>query len=171
MAQATAPASPGGAAGEHLDEQQLDTVVASLMQTMRVLKSAPLGTPVEGACLGVLHTVGSSGPLRPGDLASEVRLDASTVSRHLQVLERLGMVARERDADDRRAFRVATTPLGDSTLTEAAAVRRSLLSGALQGWSRADVTQLAQLLHRLAEDTSSAADSLHATRHIPGERS
>jgi DNA-binding MarR family transcriptional regulator len=161
MAQATA----------QVDDRKLDTVVASLMQTMRVLKSAPLGTPVEGACLWVLHTVGEQGPLRPGDLAGEVRLDASTVSRHLQALERLGMVARERDPDDGRAFRVAATDLGSETLTEAAAVRRSLLSGALQGWSAADVTQLAQLLHRLAEDTTSAADSLHTTRHTPGERS
>lgn len=154
------------------DSTSLDGVVAALMQTLTVLKSSALGTSVEGACLGVLHTLHAKGPLRPGDVATAVRLDASTVSRHLQALERLELVARERDPADGRAFRVAATEAGTATVREAAVARRELLSQALQGWDAADITQLEELLARMAADLTAVAgptSSAEPTRQSSGK--
>jgi DNA-binding transcriptional ArsR family regulator len=45
----------------------------------------------------------SAGPLRAGELAAAAATSAPTMSRHLRVLLRAGIVADERPADDARA--------------------------------------------------------------------
>ena len=151
-----------------------DAVFQSLMGALRVLKRATAGLPVDGPGLFVLQSIGSKGPLRPTDLASDLGLDASTVSRHLQALERLALVERNRDPDDGRAFRVACTESGCSTLDEAATARRSVISAALQGWNAPDTAQLVSLLGRLADDLVARAEQpapTETTRPTEGEPS
>src|SRR3954471_262163 len=129
-----------------------DVIGDSLIRAIRTLKGARGDAPVEGPCLGVLHAVRASGPARPGDVAAEIALDASTVSRHLQSLERLGLIARDRDPDDGRAYRVAVTSAGGDALDSALVARRQVLDSALQDWDPDDRELLARLLSRLADD-------------------
>jgi len=142
-------------------ETAADSVVASLFSSLRTLKAAGAqgtsGSAVDGACSAVLHFVNTDGPIRPTDLAAQLLLDGSTVSRHLQQLERLNLVDRERDPDDRRAFRIACTPAGAAAAAEALAARRRLLLAALREWPATDIALLEQLLGRLADDLSSAS--------------
>ena len=141
-------------------ETAADAVVEALYTTMRTLKSVSVpGNPVDGACSAVLHYIRTNGPIRPTDLAAQMLLDGSTVSRHVQQLERLDLVDRERDPDDRRAFRIACTPEGVSAAEGALAARRTLLLAALQEWSAEDLEQLQQLLGRLADDLGTTATS------------
>lgn len=135
-------------------QMAVDEVVHSLMRSLRTLKRATAGAAVDGPCLGVLHSVAQSGPVRPSDLAAEVGLDASTVSRHLQALERLSLIARDRDPVDGRAFRVAATSEGTAAVDAATAARRHVLVQALEGWDADDLTTLAALVTRLADDLS-----------------
>jgi DNA-binding transcriptional ArsR family regulator len=51
--------------------------------------------------LGVVQLLGS-GPRRAGELADAFRLSAPTMSKHLRVLLRAGVVVDERPADDAR---------------------------------------------------------------------
>jgi DNA-binding MarR family transcriptional regulator len=139
-------------------DSAVDSVVQSLWRAIRSLKSAPVpGNPVDGACSTVLHFVEAHGPVRPSDLAAHMSLDGSTISRHLQALERLDLVQRERDPDDGRAFRIACTTAGTAAAAEAVAARRGLLLAALRNWPAADLEQLERLLGRLAEDLASTS--------------
>ncbi|NHC45818.1 MarR family winged helix-turn-helix transcriptional regulator [Motilibacter aurantiacus] len=138
------PAPPGADAG--------DVIGDALLRAVRALKGARGSAPVDGPCLGVLHAISTRGPVRPGDVAAEIALDASTVSRHVQSLERLGLVGRERDPADGRAHRVAVTSAGDEALDSARDARRAVLDAALAGWEAADRERLAGLLARLADE-------------------
>jgi DNA-binding MarR family transcriptional regulator len=65
--------------------------------------------------------------LRIGELARRARLSKQTMTTMVRLLEREGLVRRERDPDDARAFRVVLTgkarrfePVADRTLNELA---------------------------------------------------
>lgn len=84
------------------------------------------------------------GPLRAGELAAAMRLDASTLSRNLQPLVDKGLVAVE-TGEDARSRIVVATPAGQALRHEAQ-----------KAWKRA---QLA-LNRRLGEDTVAALHAL-----------
>src|SRR5205807_5152509 len=69
--------------------------------------------------------------LRIGELGRRARLSKQTMTTMVRLLERDGLVRRERDPDDGRAFRIALTgkarrfePVAEQTLTELNALAR-----------------------------------------------
>jgi len=72
--------------------------------------------------------------LRIGELARRARLSKQTMTTMVRLLERDGLVRRERDPDDGRAFRIVLTskarrfePVAEHTLTELSALARERL--------------------------------------------
>jgi DNA-binding MarR family transcriptional regulator len=72
--------------------------------------------------------------LRIGELARRSRLSKQTMTTMVRLLERDGLVRRERDPDDRRAFRIVLTakarrfePVAARTLEELAALTQQRL--------------------------------------------
>jgi DNA-binding MarR family transcriptional regulator len=72
--------------------------------------------------------------LRMGELARRSRLSKQTMTTMVRLLEREGLVRRERDADDGRAFRIVLTakarrfePVADRALLELAQLARERL--------------------------------------------
>ena len=72
--------------------------------------------------------------LRMGELARRARLSKQTMTTMVRVLEREGLVRRERDPDDGRAFRIVLTdkaekfrPVAEQTLRELGALARARL--------------------------------------------
>lgn len=61
-----------------------------------------------------LGTIAREGPLPMADLADDLHLSASTMSRVVEQLVRKELVAREQDARDRRVWRVTVTSAGRS---------------------------------------------------------
>jgi DNA-binding MarR family transcriptional regulator len=61
-----------------------------------------------------LGTIARQGPLAMTDVAEDLRLTASTMSRVVDQLVRKGLVVREQSARDRRVWRVAATTSGRS---------------------------------------------------------
>ena len=61
------------------------------------LSRLPVNEPVDKAGLAVLHEARRLGIFRLSDLAGQMRLDLSTISRHLRSLEQQGMVQRTAD--------------------------------------------------------------------------
>src|SRR5205807_4720239 len=59
-----------------------------------------------------LHELDAGTPLSQRDLADRLRLEKSSVSRMAAELERRGLIARERDPDNRRFYRLRITPEG-----------------------------------------------------------
>ena len=93
-----------------------------------------------------LDIVGES---RPSDLAAYFGIGKPTLSRQVQLLERLGLVAREADPTDGRAVRLKLSPEGLEKVHAARAARRQRLHDRLTDWPTEDMTQLATLLGKL----------------------
>jgi DNA-binding MarR family transcriptional regulator len=89
--------------------------------------------------------------MRPSELMRALHLDASTVSRQIAAVERLGLVTRVPDPSDARARLVALTPEARERLAD---VRREQLArrkASLADWPPDDIAQLTRLLRRLRE--------------------
>jgi len=124
-------------------------LAAEWSQARRVL---PEVGRLEKTAFHLLGQLVREGPLRPSAVAQLVRLDLSTVSRHIGALESAGLVAREPDPDDRRACLLRATVRGEEILTRLRAARRQRMRAALADWSITDRRDLVRLLGRLNRD-------------------
>jgi DNA-binding MarR family transcriptional regulator len=105
--------------------------------------------PLERMAYYALGRLIDLGPMRPSALADVLRLDLSTVSRHLTALEHLGYLRRERDPADGRAQLVQVTDMGAAVLQDARAGRCHRMRGLVGDWDEADRQDLVRLLRRL----------------------
>ncbi len=79
--------------------------------------------PTEGmelslAATRVLARIKDNGPSRISDLAAQERSSQPTITNHIKRLESAGLVARELDPSDARAWLITLTPLGSQRLVE-----------------------------------------------------
>ncbi|MBI1758375.1 MAG: MarR family transcriptional regulator [Actinobacteria bacterium] len=135
-----------------VDEPVETRLLVALFAVLRRLKERVPGVAIDPAAFFVLHAVHSRGPVRPSDLAEGLRLDASTISRHVRQLETAGHLVRLADPQDRRACQVSVSEAGRTVLDTAFQARRSRVAAAMAGWSAADRELLAALMVRLSED-------------------
>ncbi|MGY5049707.1 MarR family winged helix-turn-helix transcriptional regulator [Streptomyces sp. 900105755] len=115
------------------------------------------GVPLDRAAVALLRQVADSEPLRPGELAQRLGVEASHVTRAVQQLQRSGYVTRVPDPDDRRAQRIELTDAGPAAVDRVrdAGARGTQL--ALSGWQPEELRQLAVLFHRTVDDFLSYA--------------
>jgi DNA-binding MarR family transcriptional regulator len=138
---------------------EAQALVAALFGVVRRLKRMQYDEPVEKAGLGVLHVLAcSQSPLRLSDVAAELTLDVSTVSRHVRTLEEGGLVARTHAPDDGRACLLGLSPKGAAALQHAYEVRARTIGAALAGWSLTDREHLTALLTQLEADLGASTD-------------
>ncbi|MFR0354926.1 MarR family winged helix-turn-helix transcriptional regulator [Streptomyces sediminimaris] len=110
------------------------------------------GVPLDRAAVALLRQVADADPLRPGELANRLGVEASHVTRTVQQLEKCGYVTRVPDPDDRRAQRIRLTEAGRQAVER---VREAGVRGmrqALSGWKPEELRQLATLFHRMVDD-------------------
>lgn len=112
------------------------------------------GIDCERAAYLVMVRVVAEGPIRVTDLARDLGLDPSTISRHLQAIEVRGWIQRLADPADGRATLVAATESGGEAVAQLQAERRRVLATVLDGWERADRDALFDLTERFAADLS-----------------
>ena len=85
------------------DFQQLAN---ALLGASHLLLRHPLHGDPEPAAFAVLASLCHGTGARPSELASAVRLDPSTISRHVQTLEADGYLVKLRDPQDGRSCRL-----------------------------------------------------------------
>lgn len=119
------------------------------------------GIDCERAGFLVMRRVVSEGPIRVTDLARDLGLDPSTISRHLRAVEVRGWVRRVPDPGDRRAALVTATKSGERVVARLETERRRVLASVLAGWDRADRDALFDLTERFAADLTD-----HVQRHL-----
>ncbi len=110
------------------------------------------GMNLERAAYVVVSRLGVVGAMRLSDLAANLGLDISTVSRHVAQLERDGLVGRRPDPTDGRSTILEVTPKGEGALERVRQARRIGLDKLLKDWTPEDVDDLARLLDRLSSD-------------------
>ena len=134
--------------------EHIDRIERELTMLLRRGRSIHVSTSagdleLERASYAILVLLEEGGPIRLGEIARLSGVDASTITRQVQVLERANLVHRERDRIDRRAALLGLTEEGRATLAEVMQRRRTWLSEALDGWPGPDRGRLADLLSRL----------------------
>ncbi|SHH45650.1 MarR family winged helix-turn-helix transcriptional regulator [Streptomyces sp. 3214.6] len=110
------------------------------------------GVPLDRAAVALLRQVADSEPLRPGELAQRLGVEASHVTRTVQQLQKSGYVTRVPDPQDGRAQRIELTEAGRAAIDRVrdAGVRGMQL--ALSDWSPEELGRLATLFHRMVDD-------------------
>ncbi len=83
---------------------------------------------------------------RPTDLAGDLELTASGVTRALLPLEKRGIVRRERDLGDARSSRVVLTPAGRTLITDASITAAEAAARLMRRLSLGQTRQLERLL-------------------------
>jgi DNA-binding MarR family transcriptional regulator len=131
-----------------------DELAGALYSVVLRLSRLPVDEPIDKAGLAVLHETRRLGTIRPSDLATAMRLDLSTISRHLRSLEQQGLVQRTPDPDDARAQRISITLRGGEILKRMIDHRAATIRDAIAHWSEGDRAALRRLLRRLADDLS-----------------
>lgn len=137
-------------------------MVGLLMQAGRRLRTRHPDDTVDPSCFPLAKRLMHADAMRVSDLAIDVELDTSTVSRQIKQLELKGIVERTTDPDDGRASLVRLTDEGRSTMQAGFRRRFERIQAVLEPWSERDRQQLQRLLTRLSHDLAAANDA--ATR-------
>ena len=133
-----------------IDVTRLRVALARLSRRLRRHELAGL-TPTQ---LAALATVGTSGPMRLGDLAAAEGIAPSTLTRLVTALEESGYVRRFPDPSDARASTLAITPHGQEALERIRTESTLLLTKSLELLTPAQRSALAEalpVLEQLAE--------------------
>lgn len=104
---------------------------------------------LESAAYGLLVRLEEYGRQRATELAAYIGVGKATMSRQLRALEDLGLIAREPDPADGRAWLVDLTDEGRRRVTHVREARRARYVTQLSHWDRREVAELARLLHQL----------------------
>ncbi|WP_405995670.1 MarR family winged helix-turn-helix transcriptional regulator [Streptomyces sp. NBC_00986] len=110
------------------------------------------GVPLDRAAVALLRQVADSDPLRPGELAHRLGVEASHVTRTVQQLQKSGYVTRVPDPDDRRAQRIELTEAGRKAVSNVRDAGARGMQMALSEWSTDELQELATLFHRMVDD-------------------
>ncbi|MFH8694046.1 MarR family winged helix-turn-helix transcriptional regulator [Streptomyces chartreusis] len=110
------------------------------------------GVPLDRAAVALLRQVADSEPLRPGELAARLGVEASHVTRTVQQLQKTGHVTRVPDPEDRRAQRIELTESGRRAVVRVRDAGARGMQLALADWTPEELRQLATLFHRMVDD-------------------
>jgi MarR family transcriptional regulator for hemolysin len=90
-------------------------------------------------------------------LAKELRIEGATVTRHLDRLEREGLVTRARDLEDRRQISVKLTPAGKVLHRRLRAVALRVDDRVCEGLTDLDRSDLERVLERIRTNVGGEA--------------
>jgi DNA-binding MarR family transcriptional regulator len=145
----------GAEAGAQIDriESALQVIGRSFTQVRlheRLLQDA--GVRLDRAGAGLISKLSAAGEAqRITTLAEQLGVDAPTVTRKIQQLEREGFVTRHPDPDDKRATRISITPTGKRTFERVLKARRAWLDHLLEGWEPNELEEFAGLLGKFSD--------------------
>jgi DNA-binding MarR family transcriptional regulator len=108
--------------------------------------------PLDRAAVMVLGQLAEAGPVRPGELAARLGVEAPHVTRQVQRLQQAGYADRVPDPDDRRAQLIQLTPAGRAAAGRIREAGTTGMQAALAHWPPQERHQLATLLHRMVDD-------------------
>ncbi|HVV30151.1 MAG TPA: MarR family transcriptional regulator [Mycobacteriales bacterium] len=126
--------------------QQALTAFVRKTTTFRV--ALPNGQSLERSAYATLFRLQCAGPQRGSELAHELGLDLSTVSRQVAGLVRQGLVRKTSDPDDGRAWLLELTAAGRRLVQQGMAARETFLDELLVHWTEDDLRTFGQLLDR-----------------------
>lgn len=146
---ASGDASPTGVDREFLALERELTVLLRRARASQGEMAREVHPDLESSAYGLLIRLEECGSQRATELAAYIGVGKATMSRQLRALEELGLVAREPDPADGRAWLVALTQEGRRRVGRVREARRARYGRRLAHWDRSEVAELARLLHEL----------------------
>ncbi|MET0928668.1 MAG: MarR family transcriptional regulator [Aeromicrobium sp.] len=128
-----------------------DAVLRLTLAVGRHFRTRVDSDSVEPSQASLLYVLKVRGSMRLGDLAEALKLDASTVSRHVQQLGDQGLIDREPDPEDGRARIIGITNGGRAALKHTFDQRRAYIAEAMTDWTDADRSRLRDDIVRLTQ--------------------
>lgn len=108
------------------------------------------GVPVHRASLALLRTLAAAAePVRMSDLARVLMVRAPHVTREVGNLERQGLVATVKEADDQRVRRVSITEDGQNLVARAEAIGERWLDRALGDFTTDELRTAARVIQHI----------------------
>lgn len=120
-------------------------LVNALFAVSNGLERARRRNPAAGT-LALLHIVAHRERVRPSEVAAELGVHQSSVTRQMQALERAGQVDVAVDPDDRRSCFISLTPAGRAELERLNQIGLGRFAKFVAGWDAEDVHTLTRLL-------------------------
>ncbi len=147
-------------------DDDLDKVLRAVHLILRSTRSTHLaGLVRERAGVGpdrainhVLGQIRDMQPVRLTDLAVELGVDVSTVSRQVTHLEDRGFVVRTRDPDDGRASKLWLTPEGAEVTRRMTEAWHATITGLLEDWPADRVAAFAEMLEEFTDRLAGLTD-------------
>jgi DNA-binding MarR family transcriptional regulator len=123
-----------------------------LMQQVRA-SSKSGHSPLE---VELLRAIVEAGEIRSSDLANQLFVTKTSISRYVNGMLDEGLLIQRRDPSDGRATLLRVSALGRREFEEREARRSAVIQELCQDWSAKDVTELTTLLKRLNDGVQSA---------------
>lgn len=134
---------------EFLDLERELTVLFRRARAKQGEMAREVHPDLESAAYGLLVRLDDAGAQRATELAAYIGVGKATMSRQLRALENLGLVAREPDPADGRAWLVQLTEVGRGRVAKVREARRGRYVEQMSNWDRREVAELARLLNQL----------------------
>jgi DNA-binding MarR family transcriptional regulator len=112
---------------------------------------ARAGVPIELAGYAVLSRIATTGEGRLSELAGQLGVDASTLSRQVKHLVQIGYLARTNDPADGRASILRPTRRGRNAVERIRVARLAVLEELTSDWTAEERKCFAHLLLRFAD--------------------
>jgi DNA-binding MarR family transcriptional regulator len=137
------------------DDRDIEVLTTGLLTLGRELSKAR-ERQGDGSRLTILQVVEENADIRPSDVATEMQLSLSAVTRQIHTMVEAGHLELQTDPNDRRSVRVTLTPAGKEELQRLVRKSYDRFAAYLADWEAADTVQLGALLNRLAESIKRA---------------
>jgi len=125
----------------------------AVMRFSRRLRNQRVDTSVTLTHLAALSTLKRNGPMSPGELAAQERVQPPSMTRVVVALENMGLVTRTPHPTDGRQVIIGLTPAAEDLLSAEARAREAWLSSRLQELTaeeRAALREAAEIMEKLA---------------------
>ncbi|MDY1034817.1 MarR family winged helix-turn-helix transcriptional regulator [Stenotrophomonas sp. CFBP8980] len=113
---------------------------------------AEAGVHLDQALFRLLVLIERLGPIGVVELADRLGRDYTTISRQVTKLERMELVVRHDNAEDRRMRQAVVSAEGKALTDQIDQARERLAKGILRDWTPEDIANLVHLMRRFAED-------------------
>ena len=130
-----------------LVEREL-SVLFGRARSIALSLAAEVHPGLDSASYALLLNLMDRSPVRAAEVADQVNLDKSTVSRQIARLEELGLIERVADPSDGRARLVQVTVAGHRRLNAVREQRLAKLRARLDTWPVQDLREFSRLLRR-----------------------
>jgi DNA-binding MarR family transcriptional regulator len=140
--------SPGGDIAEAIGHLLRRSTRARLYSRL----TAGLDGSLDEATYPVISGLARSGPASAAQLAADIGIDRSVVSRHATRLERAGLIERAPDPADRRAALLSLTGPGQRAVRQMRQRLASAFDEYLATWPPGEAARFAASLRRLIDE-------------------